>query len=108
MPIDAFAQHDWHLHRNWCHPPPHILDKLTDFLSCFKPIPSCVVFTPYWPAHTWFTGLLDLADWALRVPRDIPPVSSTPPFDFVLFAIQTPLRHWPPGLRWIRVPKQLP
>ena len=32
-PVDAFAQCDWMLQRNWCHPPTHILDKLVHFLD---------------------------------------------------------------------------
>ena len=30
--VDCFAAQDWHLHRNWCHPPPHILGKFLSFL----------------------------------------------------------------------------
>ena len=32
-PVDAFAQFDWMLQCNWCHPPTHILDKLVHFLD---------------------------------------------------------------------------
>lgn len=103
-PIDAFAQCDWMLYRNWCHPPAHILDKLVHFLDGMSFAPSCVIFTPYWPAHSWFSPLLNQADWVLRVAKATPPLTQKTPFDYCLFGIQTPLTMWGPALHWLKEP----
>lgn len=107
-PIDAFAQCDWMLHRNWCHPPVHILDKLVYFLDGMSFGPSCVIFTPYWPAHSWFSTLLNQADWVLRVNKATPPLTRQTPFDYCIFGIQTPLGLWGPNLQWVKKPPALP
>ena len=74
MPVDAFAQSDWLHHVNWCHPPPQIIDKLVYFLDSLNFEPPCVIFCPYWPAHSWFSTLLARAGWVLRVGKNVPPL----------------------------------
>ena len=74
MPVDAFAQSDWMRHVNWCHPPPQIIDKLVYFLDSLNFEPPCVIFCPYWPAHSWFSTLLAKSGWVLRVGKNVPPL----------------------------------
>lgn len=104
MPVDAFAQRDWMVHQNWCHPPPSILGKLVHFLLAFDTLPCCVVYVPYWPAHPWFSPLLTACSWAVRFERTTPPLMSDSPFDYCLFGLQTPLTMWGPHVRWLRAP----
>ncbi len=74
FPVDAFAQHDWLAHCNWCHPPPQIIDKLVYFLDALNFEPKCVIYCPYWPAHSWFSTLLSRSGWVLRVGSSTPPL----------------------------------
>jgi hypothetical protein len=49
-PIDAFAQGDWGVEGNYCHPPVALLNRLVSFLRGLPCPAVTVVLAPYWPA----------------------------------------------------------
>ena len=53
--VDAFAQNDWRMHRNWCNPPWQLLDKLARHLSSTGA--AATVVTPAWDHTAWFALL---------------------------------------------------
>lgn len=50
------------------------MDKLVFFLDALNFEPSCIIFSPYWPAHSWFGTLLNRSGWVLRVGKYTPPL----------------------------------
>ena len=46
------------------------MGRLTNFLEYEVPGANYVLIAPFWPGSLWFSRLLDLSDYAYRLPTD--------------------------------------
>lgn len=60
--VDAFAQDDYMMHVNYCHPPIAVIPRLVTFLSLNWPRAKCIIIFPYWTAQAWFLPMCKLCN----------------------------------------------